>query len=247
MNAVLQAQGLSLSFGRLAAVQDLDLSLAPGERHALIGPNGAGKTTLINVLTGALAADQGRVLLDGQDVTRWTVDQRTRHGLVRTFQINSLFPDLDGLASLALAICEREGLGGKWWRVLRRQKAVFDEAAYWLDTLGLADAGNVPVAQLPHGQQRLLEIALALACRPRVLLLDEPAAGLPAFESRALLDVIKALPGDMAVLLIEHDMDLVFGFAQTISVLAHGQVVARGTPGQIAADEQVRSLYLGPA
>lgn len=246
MNVLLQAQGLSVSFGQLAALQDLDLSLAPGERHALIGPNGAGKTTLINVLTGALAADQGRVLLKGQDVTGWTVDQRTRGGLVRTFQINSLFPDLTGLASLALAICEREGLAGTWWRALRRQKSVFDEAAYWLDRLGLGDIGHVPVAQLPYGQQRLLEIALALACRPQVLLLDEPAAGLPAYESRALLDVINALPADMAVLLIEHDMDLVFEFAHTISVLAHGQIVARGTPGQIAADEQVRTVYLGP-
>lgn len=247
MTALLQARGLTVSFGTLVAVNGVDLSLARGERHALIGPNGAGKTSLINGLTGVRRTQRGSVVLDGRDVTRWPVDQRTREGLVRTFQISSLFPGLTALATLALAVCEREGLAGQWWRGIRARKTVIDEAAYWLDRFGLAGVSHVPTAQLPHGQQRLLDIALALACRPRVLLLDEPAAGLSASESHAMLDVIKSLPGDVAVLLIEHDMNLVFGFAQTISVLAHGKLVACGTPDRIAADEQVRAVYLGDA
>lgn len=247
MTPLLQARGLSLSFGRLEALSNVDLLLGPGERHALIGPNGAGKTSLLNVLTGMLDAHRGHVLLDGQDVTRWSIDQRTRAGLVRTFQISSLFPSMTASATLALAICEREGLAGQWWRAISTPKPVLDEAAYWLERIGLAGVSHVPAAHLPHGQQRLLEIALALACRPRVLLLDEPAAGLSIAESHALLDVIHSLPEDVAVLLIEHDMKLVFGFAQTISVLAHGKLVACGPPDRIAADDQVRALYLGDA
>lgn len=244
--AALQARALSVSFGKLAAVQDLDLTLARGERHALIGPNGAGKTTVINLLTGTLIPDHGTVLLGGTDVTRRGMDERARCGLVRTFQVNNLFPELTVLLSLVLVICERDGRAIRWWSALRRQKAAFDEAAYWLDRMDLVDVGDVRVDHLTYGHQRLLEIALALACRPRVLLLDEPAAGLPAYQSRAMLNVINRLPDDISVMLIEHDMNLVFGFAQTISVLNQGQVVARGTPEQIAADRLVRAIYLGP-
>lgn len=245
MSAVLQARELSVSFGKLNAVHAVTLTLQEGERHALIGPNGAGKTTLINILTGGVAPDRGQVLLDGRDVTQWTADERSRRGLVRTFQVNSLFPDLTPLLSLVLAICEREDIGHQWWRSLLRQTAAFDEAAYWLSQLDLDGVASKPVAHLTYGQQRLLEIALALACRPRVLILDEPAAGLPAYQSRAMLDVINALPDDISVLLIEHDMHLVFGFAHTISVLAQGEIIARGTPDQIAADPGVRRIYLG--
>lgn len=245
MNAVLQTLELSVSFGKLNAVHAVDLTLQRGERHALIGPNGAGKTTLINLLTGDVAPDRGVVLLDGDDVTRLATDERSRRGLVRTFQVNSLFPDLTPLLSLVLAICERQGVGSHWWSALRRQTAAFDEAAYWLNRLDLRDVADMPVTHLSYGQQRLLEIALALACRPRVLILDEPAAGLPAYQSRAMLDVINGLPDDITVLLIEHDMRLVFGFAHTISVLAQGEIMACGTPGQIAADPEVRRVYLG--
>lgn len=244
-NVALQARGLSLSFGSLAAVRGVDLTLVQGERHALIGPNGAGKTTLVNLLSGCLRPEHGGVFLEGRDVTRLGTDARARRGLVRTFQINSLFPNLTASLSLVLAICQREGMGANWWRSLRRQAHAFDEARYWLDQLGLADVGEVPARHLSYGQQRLLEIALALACRPRVLLLDEPAAGLSAYQSSALLEVVNALPGDITVLLIEHDMDLVFGFAGTITVLAGGQVVACGPPDQIASNARVRSLYLG--
>lgn len=245
MNAVLQAHDLSVSFGRLTALEAVNLTLARGERHALIGPNGAGKTTLINALTGAVAPGKGAILLDGHDVTRLSPDERSRRGLVRTFQVNSLFPDFTALSSLVLAICEREGIGAHWWRALGRQTAVFDEAADWLKRLGINDVAKLPVAHLDYGQQRLLEIALALACRPRILLLDEPAAGLPAFQRHTLLNVINALPGDMSIMLIEHDMNLVFGFAQRISVLAQGRILASGTPGQIAANPDVRAVYLG--
>lgn len=247
MSVVLEARDLTVSFGELNAVQAVNLALRHGERHALIGPNGAGKTTLINMLTGALAPDRGTVLLDGRDVTRLGLAARTRRGLVRTFQVSSLFPDLTPQLSLVLAICEREGVGNQWWHALRRQTHAFDEATYWLRQLDLADVTDTRVAHLTYGQQKLLDIALALACRPRVLILDEPAAGLPAYQSRAMLDVINALPQDISVLLIEHDMNLVFGFAQTISVLAQGELLVQGTPQQIAADPEVRKVYLGNA
>lgn len=242
---MLRTSGLSLSFGSLAALHSVDLTLVQGARHALIGPNGAGKTTLINLLSGSLASQRGSVFLEGRDVTRLGVDARVRLGLVRTFQINSLFPDLTACLSLVLVICQREGLGTHWWRSLRRQTHVSDEARYWLDQFGLTDVGELPARQLSYGQQRLLEIALALACRPRVLLLDEPAAGLSAYQSSAVLDVVRALPGDITILLVEHDMNLVFEFADTITVLAGGQVVACGPPDQVASDTLVRSLYLG--
>lgn len=242
---MLRTSGLSLSFGSLAALHSVDLTLVQGARHALIGPNGAGKTTLINLLSGSLASQRGSVFLEGRDVTRLGVDARVRLGLVRTFQINSLFPDLTASLSLVLVICQREGLGTHWWRSLRRQTHVSDEARYWLDQFGLTDVGELPARQLSYGQQRLLEIALALACRPRVLLLDEPAAGLSAYQSSAVLDVVRALPGDITILLVEHDMNLVFEFADTITVLAGGQVVACGPPDQVASDTLVRSLYLG--
>lgn len=245
MTAVLEARDLSVSFGELAAVHAVNLVVARGERHALIGPNGAGKTTLINILTGVLAPDHGRVLLDGGDVTHLTMDQRCRRGLARTFQVNRLFPGLTAQMSVMLAICERQGLVTRSWRGLGRHTAELDEARYWLDRLGLDDVADVPIGQLTYGHQRLVDIALALACRPRVLVLDEPAAGLPASQSRAMLDVINGLPGDISVLLIEHDMNLVFGFAHTISVLSQGEVLACGTPGQIAADAHVRAIYLG--
>lgn len=242
---VLQTQGLSVSFGRLMAIDAVDLTLTEGARHALIGPNGAGKTTLINLLCGALRPTKGTVTLRGRDVTALDIAQRARQGLVRTFQINSLFPGLTPLLSLVLAVCERDGLGARWWQSLRRHTAAFDEAAHWLDHLGLTAISDVPVGQLAYGHQRLLEIALALACRPRVLLLDEPAAGLPAGESGAVLDVIDALPPDISVLLIEHDMKLVFRFARTLSVLSQGRLIAQGAPQAVAADPTVRSVYLG--
>lgn len=241
----LQATNLSVSFGKVGAVQGLDLTLAQGGRHALIGPNGAGKTTLVNLLMGSLAPDQGAIFLGGHDVTGLRTDERSRRGMVRTFQVSSLFPGLTATQTLVLAICERTGVAAHWWRALHKQAWAVDEAAYRLDQLDLTTVAHTTVGQLSYGQQRMLEIALALACRPRVLVLDEPAAGLSDEQSRAMLAVINALPDDISVLLIEHDMDLVFGFAHTISVLVDGRILATGTPDQIRADADVRAIYLG--
>jgi len=243
----LRTEGLGLSFGAFRAVNDLNLKLEPGSRQALIGPNGAGKTSVINLLTGVYQPSQGRLLLGERDITRLSVDQRARLGVARTFQINTLFPTLTPLLSVVLAISEREGLGAVWWRPLSRSRTVFDEAHALLGRLKLDALAEVPVAQLAYGKQRLLEIALALAAKPRVLLLDEPAAGVPAGESGELFDVIAALPQHISVLFIEHDMKLVFRFARRISVLVAGQILAEGTPAQIAADPRVREVYLGDA
>jgi len=244
--AALETRGLSRRFGGFTAVDGVDLSLPPGARHALIGPNGAGKTTLLNLLTGALRASAGRVLLGGEDVSALPQHRRAKRGLARTFQVNQLFPDLTPLEAVSLALCEREGLTARWWRSVRAHRAVEEEAAALLARLRFQPADlRAPTRALPYGRQRLLEIALALAMRPRVLLLDEPAAGVPPGESREVLDTVAALPRDVAVLLIEHDMDLVFRFAERITVLAQGAVLAEGPPEAVARDGRVREAYLG--
>ena len=241
----LQTRNLVKRFGGFTATSDVSLSLAAGARHALIGPNGAGKTTLIHLLSGYLEPSAGQVLLDGSDVTRLPQHQRVARGLARTFQINSLFPDLSVLESVVLPVAQRRGLGARFWRAVGSHAQAVDEAAELLQTLGLLDVARRPARELAYGRQRLLEIALALALRPRVLLLDEPAAGVPTGESRALFEIIAQLPRDVTIVLIEHDMDLVFRFAERISVLVNGAVLTEGTPEQIAQDPQVREVYLG--
>ena len=243
--AALRTEGLARRFGALQVTRDVSLSLPVGARHALIGPNGAGKTTLINLITGALAPDAGRILLGGEDVTRAPVAARVRRGLTRTFQITTLFPDLTPLEACLLAIAEREGTAGRFWRPLAAHSTAIDEAAALLARLGLAETATRPTRTLAVGQQRLLEIALALATRPRVLLLDEPAAGVPRDESAALFAVIAALPAEIAVLFIEHDMDLVFSFATRIVVLVSGAVLLEADPATVRADPRVRAVYLG--
>ena len=241
----LQTQGLGISFGAFQAVADVNLTLEPGARQALIGPNGAGKTTLINLLTGIYRPSAGSIRMNGADITVLSADRRARKGLARTFQINTLFPSLTPLLSLVLAIHEREGQGATWWRPFRRSAAAFDEAHALLAQLRLDALADVPVAELAYGKQRLLEIALALAARPRILLLDEPAAGVPEDESGELFDVIAGLPPDISVLFIEHDMKLVFRFARRISVLVAGRILTEGTPHEIGSDPRVREVYLG--
>ncbi|BEP45583.1 ABC transporter ATP-binding protein [Variovorax sp. V15] len=241
----LRTQDLGVRFGAFQAVADVNLSLEPGARQALIGPNGAGKTTLINLLTGVLKPTSGSIHMGGTDITRLPGDKRARMGLARTFQINTLFPSLTPLLSVVLAISEREGLGATWWRPLKGCTAVFDEAHALLRTLKLDGLADVPVAELAYGKQRLLEIALALAAKPRILLLDEPAAGVPQDESGELFEAIAALPADISVLFIEHDMKLVFRFARRISVLVGGRILTEGTPSDIGADPRVREVYLG--
>jgi branched-chain amino acid transport system ATP-binding protein len=241
----LEARGLARRFGGLIVTDDISFVVQPGARQALIGPNGAGKTTLINLLTGVIKPSDGAVLLQGEDVTALPANDRVRRGLARTFQINQLFPGLSPAESLGLAISERNRSGGDFWRVAGSKAAIVSEIEELLTRFGLESAMDQPTRTLPYGKQRLLEIALALACRPRVLLLDEPAAGVPEDERHDILGALAALPADVAILLIEHDMDLVFNFATRISVLVAGRLLCEGEPDAIAADQRVRAVYLG--
>ena len=241
----LETIGLVKRFGGILATDNLSLKIEPGSRHALIGPNGAGKTTLVNLLTGVLAPNAGVIRLEGEDITRLASRKRVRRGLVRTFQINQLFGQITPLETVALAIGERRGNGANWWRPVGRDAEVLTEARDLLESFDLASVMNEPTTSLPYGKQRLLEIATALACRPRVLLLDEPAAGVPEQERHGILAILDRLPADVTVLLIEHDMDLVFTFAQRISVLVNGALLVEGAPEEIRRDPRVRAVYLG--
>ncbi len=247
MNYALQTQNLVKKFGGFVATNDVTLNVEAGARHALIGPNGAGKTTLINLLTGFLEPSSGSVTLQGKEVTTLAQHQRVKRGLARTFQINRLFSELTVLESVVLAVNERLGLGAKFWRPVGAHTQAIEEAAELLRTLKLLDVAHEKTRNLAYGKQRLIEIALALAAKPSVLLLDEPAAGVPTSESRELFESIAALPRDVTILLIEHDMDLVFRFADTISVLVSGALLTQGTPEQIAKDPKVQEVYLGEA
>ena len=245
MTAALQVEGLNRAFGALAVTRDVSLTLERGARRALIGPNGAGKTTLVNLITGALKPHSGRVLLNGEDITASSQAERARRGLARTFQINQLFRGLTVLENLCMTIGERDGHCNNLWRSAGARRSVIDEAIDHLESLRLVDDALKLVRELPYGRQRLVEIAIALAQKPRVLLLDEPAAGVPSSESHLILDVVASLDPDIAVLIIEHDMDVVFRFAKEITVLVQGAVLTHGTPDEIMNNEQVRDVYLG--
>jgi branched-chain amino acid transport system ATP-binding protein len=245
MSAVLETRRLCKSFGALTVAQNIDFRLAPGDRHALIGPNGAGKTTFVNMLMGVLAPTSGEILLAGEDVTRAPQARRVKGGLGRTFQINTLFRNLPVLDNVALAVAERSGLALRLWRPASSYREIKDEATELLATLGLADDREARVADLPYGKQRLVEIAIALGLKPKVLLLDEPAAGVPSEESNKILQNLENLPSDIAILIIEHDMDIVFRFAKRITVLVQGEVLVEGPPDEIARDRRVHQVYLG--
>jgi ABC-type branched-subunit amino acid transport system ATPase component len=245
--ALLETRGLCKSFGALEVSRDIGIRLDPGARHALIGPNGAGKTTLINLLTGLLRPTSGSVLLEGDDVTGLPQARRVKRGIARTFQINQLFRGLSVLENVCIAVTERLGLAGRMLRPAGLRAEVIAEASRLIELLQLAGDAGRRVGELPYGRQRLVEIAIALGLNPKVLLLDEPAAGVPSAESHILLAAINALPRDIAVLIIEHDMELVFRFAERITVLVSGAVFAEGTPAEIAANPEVRSIYLGGA
>ena len=247
MTLALETQGLEKEFGALKVTRDLSLRVEQGARHALIGPNGAGKTTAINLLTGVLRPDSGRILLQGSDITALPVHTRVLRGLSRTFQINQLYADLTPLETIGLAVSERLGRGGDWWRQMGTREDVNAEIAETLTRFHLLDVMNELTATLPYGKQRLLEIAVAIAARPRVLLLDEPAAGVPESERHDLLAAVAALPRDVTVLLIEHDMDLVFSFADRISVMVSGALLVEGPPDEVARDARVKAVYLGEA
>ena len=244
-SVVLETRSLVKRFGGLAATNDVSLTVERGARHALIGPNGAGKTTLINLLTGVLEPSSGSIWLDGQDITRLSVHARVHRGMVRTFQITQLCNGLTPLSSLALALTAQRGASAGAWQALGRDPAVAVECESLLARFNLADVMDQPVASLAYGKRRLLEIATALACRPRVLLLDEPVAGVPEGDRQEIFETISALPADVSVLLIEHDMDLVFNFAKTVTVLVNGAVFAEGDVASIARDPRVKAVYLG--
>ena len=245
MACALSTRNLNKSFGSLVVAQDIALELPKGVRFALIGPNGAGKTTLMNLLTGMLQPDSGQVFLGGEEITALRPDMRVKKGLARTFQINTLFPQLSALESVTLAVLERERSAHNWWRSLPRFGSAIDEAHSILESLKVPPTRLT--RELPYGQQRLLEIALALATRPRVLLLDEPAAGVPKDESAVLFDAIANLSRELTILFIEHDMDVVFRFASRIIVMVGGRILVEGPPQEIARDERVREVYLGKA
>jgi ABC-type branched-subunit amino acid transport system ATPase component len=247
MAALLETRRLCKSFGALEVARDIDFRLERGARHALIGPNGAGKTTLVNLLTGVLPPSHGAVLLDGEDLTALPPAKRVKRGIARTFQINQLFRGLTVLDNVYIAVAERLGAAESMFRPAGRRADVIAEAVGLLATLKLEGDAGRRIHELPYGRQRLVEIAIALGLNPRVLLLDEPAAGIPSAESHILLDAIAGLPKEIAVLIIEHDMDLVFRFAERITVMVSGAIFAEGPPAEIAANREVRAVYLGSA
>jgi branched-chain amino acid transport system ATP-binding protein len=245
VSVVLETQKLCKRFGALTVAENIDFRLETGARHALIGPNGAGKTTFVNMLTGRLEPSSGRILLGGDDITKLRQSARVKRGLGRTFQINTLFRDLPVLDNVALGIAERCGIAARIWRTAGSFREIRDESMDLLATLGLADDAPSRVLDLPYGKQRLVEIAIALGLKPTVLLLDEPAAGVPSTESGRILQVLDSLPKDIAILIIEHDMDVVFRFAERITVLVQGEVLVEGPPSEIAKDRRVHEVYLG--
>jgi ABC-type branched-subunit amino acid transport system ATPase component len=241
----LETRKLSKSFGALTVASAIDFRLECGARHALIGPNGAGKTSFVNLVTGVLSPSAGQIMLAGAEVTALSQATRVKRGLVRTFQITALFRRLSVLENVALAVCERRGVGSDLWRPAGAHCAAVEEAYALLERMGLAEEALRPVATLAYGRQRLTEIAVALGLAPKVLLLDEPAAGVPSGESSFIIEVIEGLPANIALLMIEHDMDLVFRLARRITVLVQGRILVEGPPSEIAADLRVRQVYLG--
>ena len=245
MSVVLETRGLLKRFGGITPTNDVSIQVEKGARRALIGPNGAGKTTLINLLTGVLEPTAGSIWLDGAEITQLAPHQRVRRGIVRTFQINQLFGALTPLQSLALTVSAQLGISGGWWKPLGSDPRIAPACQKLLAQFHLDDVMNQKVSLLAYGKRRLLEIATALACEPRVLLLDEPVAGVPEGEREEIFDIINALPAEVSVLLIEHDMDLVFNFATSVTVLVNGAVFAEGSVDAIANDPRVKAVYLG--
>ncbi|PYN83958.1 MAG: branched-chain amino acid ABC transporter ATP-binding protein [Candidatus Rokuibacteriota bacterium] len=244
---LLETRALCRNFGALAAARDINFRLEPGARHALIGPNGAGKTTFVNLLTGVIQPTSGAILMKGRDITGVVQAARVKLGIARTFQINRLFRRLSVLENVYIAVAERVGAAPSMFRPAGTRRDVVEESMHLLDTLKLTADATHRIAELPYGRQRLVELAIALGLKPEVLLLDEPAAGVPSAESHIILDAVDALPRDIGVLIIDHDMDLVFRFAERITVMVSGAVFATGSPREIGADADVRAVYLGRA
>ena len=245
MSAGLEVKNLHKSFGGITVANDINIQLKPGARTALIGPNGAGKTTFANLLTGILQPDSGQILLDGIDIRALGQAGRVKAGIAKTFQITTLFPEMSVRENLRLPILEREGYGAKWFGKSQANYAVEDEIETLLDDFQLTKYADVTVGQLAYGQQRLVEMALTLALKPNILILDEPAAGVPTSDSHLITDAIERLSPDLSVLIIEHDMKLVFRVANSIVVLVNGAILMEGTPEEISRDQRVRDVYLG--
>ena len=242
---ILDVRDLDKAFGALRACDGVTLTLAEGELHAVIGPNGAGKTTLIGQLAGEIIPDAGVVRFQGQDITGLPVHARAARGLARSFQITSLFPRLSALGNVALAVQAHAGHSFRFWRPAAREAELIEPARAALERVGLGSRAGTRVGALAHGEQRQLEIAMALATEPRLLLLDEPTAGMGHEDSARMIELLAGLKGRVAILLVEHDMDAVFALADRITVLVYGRVIATGTPAEIRADAEVRRAYLG--
>jgi branched-chain amino acid transport system ATP-binding protein len=245
MSNLLELRNLEKRYGGLHVTRNVSFHLAAGDRLALIGPNGAGKTTLVNQISGVVASDAGDVWICGENVSKLSQAKRVRSGLARTFQITTLAPHLAVQRQIEMALFEREGLSGKSWRSVDSYPTLAIEAQKLLGQFALERHAGTPTQDLAYGEQRLIEMALAMALRPKVLLLDEPMAGVPKGDGARLLSALDSLPKDLAVLIIEHDMDLVFRFASRILVLCEGAVLADGTPEEIRRDPKVRAAYLG--
>jgi len=242
---VLEVIELTKSFGAVAASDGLTFSVKRGEIHALIGPNGAGKTTAIGQLSGEIRPDSGRVRFDGQDVTHMPTYRRAQLGLQRSYQITSLFPDFTAEDNVAMAIQAQQGHSFQFWACAKRDATLRQPARLALKRVGLDDKANVKVTELAHGEQRQLELAMVLATGPTMLLLDEPMAGMGQSESLAMMEILRPLKGEVGILLVEHDMDVVFALADVVSVLVKGTVLMTGTPEQVRANAEVRRAYLG--
>jgi branched-chain amino acid transport system ATP-binding protein len=245
MSAILEVTGLVKRFGGLLATDHLSLSLQRGEIHAVIGPNGAGKTTFINQLGGELLSDEGRIVFDGHDITRVPPFRRARVGLGRSYQITSVFNDFSVLQNTALAVQAHAGHSFRFWRAAASERALVEPALAALAQVGLTERAHTPVSVLAHGERRQLEIAMVLATGAKLLLLDEPMAGMSPIESEAVVALLKKLKGQCTILLVEHDMDAVFALADRITVLVYGRPVATGTPDEIRHHPEVREAYLG--
>lgn len=245
MDSILKVSGLNKAFGALKATDDLNLDIEAGTIHGLIGPNGAGKTTAINQLSGEMFADKGSVIFDGQDVTKIPIHKRAKLGLQRSYQITSLFPEFTALDNVALAVQATDGHSFKFWNKARLDPTLIDPAMRYLEQVGMSELAHVPVTDLAHGQQRQLEVAMTLATRPKMLLLDEPMAGMGQSESQSMMEVLRPLKGKITILMVEHDMDVVFALADRISVLVRGHCIVTGTPDEIRSNKEVRTAYLG--
>ena len=243
--ALLKVENLRKRFGGVLATDNLSLAVQPGQIHAVIGPNGAGKTTMIAQLAGALDSDSGRILFDGEDITGLAPPARSRRGIARTFQITSIFHEFTALENVLLAVQAHDGHSFRFWRAARDEARLVEPARAALETVGLVDRADITVRNLSHGEHRQLEIAMALATKPKLLLLDEPMAGMGAEESQKMVSILNGLKGDHTILLIEHDMDAVFALADQITVLVYGNAIASGAPDSIRANEEVRTAYLG--